>query len=116
MNESKKEYIKKYVKNSNLSQEVRDYILSLIDFAHYPEVRDSILQVLDLEEKATKMELDRLKEEKKKIIETDLFGYNKNQGIIPPQKQQMIDQANTTVQQGMSQQTQSPNNQTIQQQ
>ena len=78
---------KESIKNSALSKEGKTQLLSLMDFINYPEVKERILKILDVEKKITDLELKYLKELDKKFRESDLFGYSKSGMHIASQPQ-----------------------------
>jgi len=77
---------KEFIKNSELTKEAKAQLLSLMDFIKYPEVKERILKILDVEKKVTDLELKYLKELDKKFRESDLFGYSKSGMHIHPQQ------------------------------
>jgi hypothetical protein len=91
---------KEFIKNSELTQEAKTQLLSLMDFLNYPEVKERILKILDVEKKVTNLELKYLKELDKKFRESDLFGYSKSGMHMPSQQQVAQSQEGVTQQPG----------------
>jgi hypothetical protein len=88
MDKQQIEETKKYIRESALSKEAKIQLVSLMDFINYPEVKDRVLKVLDVEEKLTDLEIKYLKEMNERFRNTDLFGYSKESITVNNQMKQ----------------------------
>lgn len=77
------EKTKKAIKESKLSEDTKIQLLSLMDFINYPEVKERVLKILELEKKVSDLELRYLKEMNKRFRDSDIFGYEKESTVIP---------------------------------
>jgi hypothetical protein len=111
------EKTKKLIKESNLSQEAKSQLFSLMDFINYPEVKERILKILDTEEKITKLEIQYLKKLEERLRGSDIFGYSKSGMVIPSNTRQNLNnqQSNTVTPQPINTSTpiQNQNNQPV---
>ena len=90
MDKQEIEETKKYIKESKLSKEAKMQLLSLMDFINYPEVKERVFKVLDVEEKLTDLEIRYLKEMNDRFRKTDLFGYNQQSPKVNEQMKQNL--------------------------
>lgn len=88
---------KRYIKESNLSEEAKLQLLSLMDFINHPEVKEKVLQILEAEEKLTDLEIKYLKEMNRRFRNTDIFGYEKQSMKIPNQTNSSTQSTNNKV-------------------
>lgn len=90
MDKQQIEETKKYIKESKLSKEAKIQLVSLMDFINYPEVKEKVLRILDVEEKLTDLEIKYLKEMNERFRKTDLFGYSKEGITVNNQMRQNL--------------------------
>jgi hypothetical protein len=75
--------IKETINQSNLTKTTKTQLLSLMDFVNYPEVKSKILEILDMEDKVTDIQIKYLKEMEQRFRNSDLFGYSNGSMSIP---------------------------------
>lgn len=88
------EKTKKAIKESKLSKDTKTQLLSLMDFINYPEVKERVLKILELEKKVSDLELKYLKEMNKRFRESDIFGYEKEGAVMPNNTRQQMESGN----------------------
>jgi hypothetical protein len=97
MDKQRIDEIKKRIKESHLTDETKTQLLSLMDFINYPEVKERILRIIELEEKVTDLEVKYLKEMDRRFRESDLFGYDQKAFVIPTNTRKQMENKNPSM-------------------